>query len=202
MSAIRRLAIVYLLLAASPAALMSQDRSVLYPGIGATVNGKAAKITSVMFDGDNIQTGAGPAQIVENGSIVRVEPHTSLRYGSSLVLKCGAVTVTGRSVIEVNGRRVAGLNPSDAKFDVVNRDGKLRISVQSGSVSFGDEVMNARASISLPGAAGCENPVAGASKGRSKTLGVAAGGAAAAGTCLAYWCRSKEKISPSRLDGK
>lgn len=180
--------------------VFAQDRAILYPGAGAELNGKATQTSSSVSVGDTINTAAGAAQLIEKGSTVQLQPQTSIKFGDSIVLGCGGVTVNGHTTVHVNGDSIVPAGP--AKFEAVNRDSKLLVSVQSGVVTVGGESVSAGQSISRPGTEGCAAPtpnVAKTGKGMGKALvGAAAAGGAVGGSCLAWWCSDKADASPSK----
>ncbi|HET8668606.1 MAG TPA: hypothetical protein VFM10_11540, partial [Terriglobales bacterium] len=107
MTGIPRTTLMLLLSLALPMAGFAQDRAMLYPGAGITVNGRPTSITSAVLSGDTIQTGKGAAQLVYNGATVEVEPGTSFQYGSSLQLGCGGIAIAGAMPIAVAGTAIA-----------------------------------------------------------------------------------------------
>jgi hypothetical protein len=179
--------------------VFAQDRAILYPGAGVELNGKVTQATSAVSNGDTITTAASAAQLIEKGATLQLQPQTSIKYGDSVTLGCGGVVVNGNTIVHVNGEAIVPAGP--AKFEAVNRDSKLLVSVQSGVVSIGGESVSAGQSATRPGTTGCASlaPVAKAGKGMGKALvGAAAAGGAVAGSCLAWWCASKDDISPSK----
>lgn len=194
----RGLVIIGLLLAVN-LNVFAQDRAILYPGAGVELNGKATQTTSSVYSGDTITTSAAAAQLVEKGSTVQLQPQTSVKFGDSLTLGCGGIVVNGNTAVHVNGNTIAPAGA--AKFEAVNRDLKLLISVESGVVSVGGETVSAGQTITRPGTAGCASvpTVAKASGNMGKAIvGAAAGGGAVVGSCLAWWCGNKDDISPSK----
>lgn len=195
-----RAALVVALLFSVNAMVFAQDRAILYPGAGVELNGKTAQTTSAVVGGDAITTATGSAQLIEKGATVHLQPRTSIKYGDSIALECGGVAVNGATTVHVNNNDVvpAGASP---RFEVVNREGRVLITVQSGVISVGGETVSAGGAITRPGTAGCAGaPAAAQAPGRSGTVavGAAAVGGAAVGTCLAWWCKEKHKddVSP------
>lgn len=198
-----RFALVVGLLFALNISVFAQDRAILYPGAGVELNGKMAQTTSAVSSGDTVTTATGAAQIIEKGATIQVEPRTSVKYGNSISLECGGVSVNGNSTVHVNNNTIvpSGASP---RFEVTNREGKVLVSVKSGAVLVGGETVSAGQTISRPGTPGCvaADPVAKASGGHMGKA-VAAGGAGAgvvAGTCLAWWCgdKNKDEVSHSK----
>lgn len=191
-----RAALVAGLLFAVNVNVLAQDRAILYPGAGVEINGKATQTSSAVSIGDTITTASNAAQLIEKGAAVQLQPQTSIKYGDSIMLSCGGVAVTGNTTVHVNGEAI--VPAGTAKFEAVNRDSKLLVSVQSGVVSIGGESVSAGQSITRSGTAGCASlpQVAKGGKGMGKAVvGGAAVGAGVVGACIAWWC-GKHDISP------
>lgn len=168
------------------------NKAILYPGQGVKLNGNGLQTSSAVLSGDTIQTGGGGAQLTGHGLIIQLEPNSALQYGDMMILSCGGVVVSsdGNSV-QASDTRVVPLNGA-AKFQMVDRGGKLTISVHSGTVRVvNDQVSTLLAgqSVEIASPDGCpvatatNTPAAAASHARGKwiTLGAAGGGAVAAG---------------------
>lgn len=200
MEIFRRSVISSVLLFALPLACFAQDRAILYPGDGSTINGKPTPITATVLSGDKLQTSKAGAQIVQAGSTVQLDTDTALQYGAPLQLGCGAVVVDGPASVDANSTLMV---PSGrASYQVVNRGGTLLVTVKSGMVAIGDEKVSAGQAISRPGTSGCSATSAApavAAKGHGKLIGIVAAGAGAgvAGAVLAGRGDSGP-VSPSR----
>ncbi len=179
------------------------DKAIIYPGQGVKLNGNGIQTSSAVMPGDTVQTGSATAQLTGKGLIAQVEPDSTLQYGDVMILSCGGVTVSSdANAVQASDTRVSPMN-GNAKFQMLNRGGKLTINVQSGTVRVSSDqvaTLTAGQSTELPSADGCPvlaagKPLAAASTGKGKwiVLGGAAAGAVTAGILLS----DRKPSSPS-----
>lgn len=178
----------------STTAFSQADKAILYPGQGVTLNGNGIQTSSAVLSGDKVQTASAGAQLTGKGLIAQVDPESTIQYGDVMILSCGGVTVSSDgNAVQASDTRVTPVN-GNAKFQMVNRGGKLTVNVESGTVRVsGDQVtmLTAGQSTELPSADGCPvvaqgNPAPAAKSGKGKwiLIGGAAGGATAAAILL------------------
>lgn len=187
----------------SSASVFAQaDRAILYPGHDVTLNKNSIQTSSAVFSGDTIQTGSDPAQLTGHDLIAQVEKSTTVQYGDVLLLSCGAVIVNSAGhAVQASDTRVTPVGGT-AKFEMINRDGKLKINVESGTVRVSnDQTTTLTAGQSTErDSEGCPlaailKPAPAAAGGRGKWIALvgAGGGAAAAGIFIA----GRKPASPS-----
>lgn len=179
------------------------DKAILYPGHNVTLNRNSIQTSSAVMSGDTIQTGSDPAQLTGHDLIAQIEKSTTVQYGDVLLLSCGAVIVSSaRHAVQASDTRVTPVGGT-AKFEMINRDGKLTINVQSGSVrvSSDETTMLAAGQSTQRDSEGCPvaailKPAPAAAGGRGKWIALAGvgGGAAAAGIFIA----DRKPTSPSK----
>ena len=186
-----------------PAALMAENRAMLYPSEGVSVNGKAVSRASTVFSGDSIETGKGSAQIVGPGLSIQMEPGSSLAYGAPMRLGCGSISVSGEGNVMSAGETITASSPT--KFQVVNRGGTVMVSVQSGAVRLrgnGSRTLQAGQSASHQGSTDCPVMADAAkfpAKSHAKVFALAgAAGAGAAGAAISAATRKESPVSPTR----
>jgi hypothetical protein len=188
----------------SPASLLAQaDRAILYPGHGVTLNGNSLQTSSAVMSGDSIQTASDSAQLTGHDLIAQVEPSTTVQYGDVLLLSCGGVIVSSAGhAVQSSDTRATPVGGA-ARFEMVNRDGKLKINVQAGTVRVtNDQTTTLSAGQSSErDSEGCPlpgylkpAPAAAGGKGKWIILMGAGGGAAAAGVFIG----ERKSASPSR----
>jgi hypothetical protein len=185
-----------------PAGAFAQaDRAILYPGHDVRLNGNGLQTSSAVMSGDMIETGSDPAQLTGHDLIAKVEDHTTVQYGDVLLLSCGAVVASGGShAVQASDTRVTPIGGA-AKFRIVNRDAKLTISVESGTVRVSSDETTTlsagqsteRTSEGCPVAAYLKAPPAASGGKKWVALVVAGGGAAAAGIIIG----ERKPTSPS-----
>lgn len=204
MTGIARVLAVAFLIASLPCAALAQDRAMLYPGEGISLNGKAISINSTVFSGDSIQTGKGAAQIVGHGVSTYIEPGSLLTYGSPMQLGCGSITVTGQATLKGAGETITATSPA-AKFQVINRGGTLLVSVQSGAVNLsgaGNKTLEAGQSANRTGSTSCPGalgvPAVAATHAKAYVLGAVAAAGGVAGAILASRGGESKSASPTR----
>jgi hypothetical protein len=176
----------------SSASVFAQvDRAILYPGHDVRLNGNSIQTSSAVMSGDSIETGSDPAQLTGHDLIAQVEKSTTVQYGDVLLLSCGAVVVSSAGhAVQASDTRVTPIGTT-AKFRVVNRDAKLTISVESGTVRVSsDETTTLSAGQSTERASeGCPvaaylKPAPAAAGGRGKWIALVAGGGGAAAAAI------------------
>ena len=86
-----RLLVVVMLLAGSLFA--DSSATILYPGRGTTVNGKAAYYSVLLVGGDRVQTATTMGKITAGLMDLDMAPNTIIFIGEPLVLDCGSVIV-------------------------------------------------------------------------------------------------------------
>lgn len=182
------------------------ERAIVYPGQDVRLNGNQIQMSSAVMSGDKIQTGTSSAQLTGRGLLALIESNSALQYGDVMILECGGVSVSSSANgVQASDTRVTPAG-NMAKFQIVNRGGKLTISVQSGAIRVSsDEIsmLSAGQSIERASHDGCpvataQKTPAAASGGRGKMIGlvIAGGGAGAAGIIIAG--RDKKPVSASR----
>ena len=165
------------------------DKAILYPGQGITLNGSAIQTSSAVVSGDTIATGNGSGQLTAHGLVAQIHPNSSLQYGDVIILNCGGVIASSdANAVQASDTRVTPKGGT-AKFEMINRGGKLTINVQSGTVKVSSDTsttLTAGQSSELPSSDTCPaivsgKPVAPGATGKGKwiLIGAAAGGAAA-----------------------
>ncbi len=172
----------------STSALAQVDKAILYPGQGITLNGSSIQTSSAVVSGDTVQTADTTAQLVGQGLIAQVHPDSRVQYGDILILSCGGVLVSSSAnAVQASDTRVAPQNGT-AKFEMINRGGKLTINVQSGTVRVSSDkvsMLTAGQSTEVPSSDTCSviaglKPVAPATSGRAKWLLIGTAGVAGA----------------------
>jgi hypothetical protein len=169
-------------------ALLAADRAILYSTSGTTVNGNQAYYSSVVIDGDNVQTGTAGAQLTSKGALVQLDPATTVRYGARLNLGCGGVTVSGNALPVVANGYVFTPADTHSKMQLLNRRGSLLMSVVSGAVEVKGSKpghVSAGETETYPGIAECPAPKEPAAAA-SRTKGVIRAGAGAV-TVIGVW---------------
>ncbi len=203
----RNLSAWVLVIVLSSASVFAQaDKVMLYPGPDVRLNGGSLKASSAVMSGDKVETGTNGAQLTGHDLMLQVDPGTSLLYGDVLLLSCGGLLVSSAwHPVQASDTLVSPLGGM-AKFTLVNRGGKLTISVQSGTVTVSNEqttTLSAGQSIERKSA---ECPVAGAATKTTKPSSAALGGngkwialAAAGGTATAVgvYFAERKPASPS-----
>jgi ferric-dicitrate binding protein FerR (iron transport regulator) len=126
-----------------------------------------------------------------------------VQYGDVLLLSCGAVIVSSAGhAVQASDTRVTPVG-GPAKFEMINRDGKLKINVQSGTVRVSSDqtTMLSAGQSTERDSEGCplaaillkSTPAAAGGRGKWIALVAAGGGAAAAGIFIA----GRKPTSPS-----
>lgn len=204
MQGLCRKAVTLLLLAAFiPTTVFAQaDKAILYPAPGLRLNGNSIQTSSAILSGDTVQTGSGSVQITGKGVMAQVDPDSTLMYGDIIVLACGGLTIsTDSNGVQASDTRITPINGT-ARFQVVNRGGKLQVNVHSGTVRVASDettTLSQGQSIDRPSSDGCpvlaaEKPSAPASTGKGKWILI--GGAAGGGGAL-IWLLERKPSSPS-----
>ena len=139
-----RRVVSYVLLLLFPAATLAADSNVamLYTNGAAWVNGAHIPGSSAIFAGDLLQTRFDSvANINESGSTVNVLSDSLVQFeGAAVKIERGAVTVsTAREMVTTAGDvKVTPASYSWTEFNVVNRDGTVRIAALKGDLLISD----------------------------------------------------------------
>jgi hypothetical protein len=81
--------------------------AILYPGRGATVNGKAAYTSVLLASGDRVQTATAIGKITAGVLELEMAPNTVIFIGEPLVLDCGSVVVRSGTAEVSDGKITA-----------------------------------------------------------------------------------------------
>jgi len=125
-----------------PASLMAQTSggAMLHSEGGVWLNGNPAPNSSAIFPHDLIQTQKEHrAKIDANGSTVTVEPDTIVQFdGEELVLDHGGLQVnTSREMkVRVNCITVIPVTQAWTRYDVIDVDGKIRVTADENDVKI------------------------------------------------------------------
>ena len=125
-----------------PASLMAQTPggAMLHSEGGVWLNGNLAPNSSAIFPHDLIQTQKEHrAKIDANGSTVTVEPDTIVQFdGEELVLDHGGLQVnTSREMkVRVNCITVIPVTQVWTRYDVIDVDGKIRVTTDENDVKI------------------------------------------------------------------
>ena len=83
--------------------------TILYPGQGTTLNGKAVYLSAVLVAGDQVQTATATGKIAAAGMELDMAPDTTVVIGEPLVLNCGEVVVRSGTAEISDGKSTASL---------------------------------------------------------------------------------------------
>jgi hypothetical protein len=129
-----------------PAGLFAGEMTptaMLYSHGGAMLNGTAVPISSALFSGDFVQTGADSvANINSTGSTVLVLNDSLIQYeGDSLKLEHGGVSIsTSKSMsAHVGDVRISPAKGVLTEFEVRDVDGRVQIAARKGDLSVTDQ---------------------------------------------------------------
>ena len=133
-----------------PVSLMAQTSggAMLHSDGGVWLNGNPAPNSSAIFPHDLIQTQKEHrAKIDANGSAVTVEPDTIVQFdGEELVLDHGGLQVnTSREMkVRVNCITVIPVTQVWTRYDVIDVDGKIRVTANENNVKIHYQGASAR----------------------------------------------------------
>jgi hypothetical protein len=121
----------------------NSDAALVYVDGAAAVNKvRVPRASTAMFPGDLLQTGNNSAATInKSGSSVTVLANSLVEYqGAAVDVRYGAVTVlTSKSVAAIAGAvRVSPATNGWVQFDVVYRDGIVKISARKGNLIIDD----------------------------------------------------------------
>lgn len=121
----------------------NSDAALIYiNGAAAINNSRVPRTTTAVFPGDLLQTGTNSAATInKSGSSIAVLAGSFVEYqGSAVNIRHGEISVlTSKQMAAIAGDvRVSPLTDDWSEFDVVDRDGIVKISARKGNLIIDD----------------------------------------------------------------
>ncbi len=208
----RPVALVVLFSLMTSFVLAQANSGVLSPAAGTKLNGKAVATSTGVFPGDKIETGPAPAEMNTEGGSIRMLANTSVTFGNTVELECGAAEFFSfrQDAVRAWATEIKPAATEATKFALTHEGGKLLVTVLVGSVLVkengqvttlraGDTTAragNPSCAVGVP-AVPPTTPAAGSSKGRLIGIVAALGAGGALAGVLASR-RQESPVSPSR----
>jgi hypothetical protein len=113
--------------------------TILYPGRGATVNGKAVYSSVLLAGGDRVQTATAIGKITAGVLELEMAPNTVIFIGEPLVLDCGSVVVRSGMAEVSDGKITARFAVGESAHAISTFCGALVPDAPSGGGASGTE---------------------------------------------------------------
>lgn len=124
-----------------PLTVMASDSAaIVVPAVAVSLNGQAIERAQAVFSGDLIQTVTHPANIIQSGVVILINPHSAVAWNSNLPsLMSGeiSVTTTDRLATVVYNVEVQPKDPS-AQYVITALSGSLTIGAKKGPLRVTD----------------------------------------------------------------